>query len=121
LGLPDSEIAFPDIRQRFEPYLGWLDQPKVLCLRFEDFILDREATLGQVYDHAIRLGFPSLLQRDRSIQLLEESINPQRSPTFRSGKVGGWRDQFSPENKALFKEVAGDLLVQLGYEQDDHW
>ncbi len=58
-----------------------------------------------------RRGFPASMERDRSIQILADSIDPQRSPTFRSGKVGGWRSQFSPENKALFKEVAGDLLV----------
>jgi hypothetical protein len=52
---------------------------------------------------------------------LDASIDPQRSPTFRSGKAGGWRKQFSPENKQLFKEVAGDLLIQLGYERDHGW
>ena len=121
LGLPDSEIPFPDICQRFEPYISWLDQPEVLCLRFEDFIQDREAALGGIYDHAVRRGFPSALERGRAIQVLAASIDPQRSPTFRSGKVGGWRNQFSPENKALFKEIAGDLLVRLGYEEEDQW
>jgi len=121
LGLPSSEIPFPDIYRRFEPYLGWLDRLEVLCLRFEDFVQDRETALGQVYDQAVRRGFPSTLERGRAIQVLADSINPQRSPTFRSGKIGGWRSQFSPENKALFKEIAGDLLVRLGYEQDNRW
>jgi hypothetical protein len=121
LGLPDDRIPFPDIYQRFEPYLGWLDHPEVLCLCFEDFIQDREAALGQVFDHAVRRGFSPSLERSRAIQTLANSIDPQRSPTFRSGKVGSWRDQFSPENKALFKEIAGDLLVRLGYEQDNEW
>jgi len=120
-GIPNSEIPFPDIYQRFEPYLGWLDRPEVLCLRFEDFVQEREVALNQVYDHAVGRGFPSSMARSRSIQTLSESIDPQRSPTFRSGKVGGWRSQFSPENKALFKGIAGDLLVRLGYEQDDNW
>lgn len=121
LGLPDSEIPFPDICQRFEPYLGWLDRPEVLCLHFEDFIQDRGAALGQVYDHAVRRGLPSALERGQAIQVLAASIDPKRSPTFHSGKVGGWRGQFSPENKVLFKEIAGDLLVRLGYEEEDQW
>jgi hypothetical protein len=77
--------------------------------------------LGQVYDHAVRHGFPSLWERSQAIGALGDSIDPQRSPTFRTGKVGSWRSQFSPENKALFKEIAGDLLVRLGYEQDNNW
>jgi hypothetical protein len=121
LGLPGEDIPFPNIYQRFEPYLGWLKQPQVLCLRFEDFILDRENAIEQVYDHAVRRGFPSALPREKAIQALADSIDPSRSPTFRSGKVGSWQGQFSPQNKALFKEIAGNLLVRLGYEQDQNW
>ncbi len=121
LGRPGSAVPFPDIRQRFEPYMGWLARGEVLTLRFEDFILRRDATLECVLDHAIRGGFPLSCERSAALQRLAESIDPRRSPTFRSGKVGGWQAQFSPENKRLFKEVAGDLLVRLGYERDDNW
>jgi hypothetical protein len=130
LGRPDFEVAgkmtpaqdlFPDIRQRFEPYLGWLGCPAVLCLRYEDFTADREATLGQVFDFAVGRGFPAALPRERALEVLAASIDPRRSPTFRSGKTGGWRGQFTPEHKRLFKDVAGDLLVQLGYETDNDW
>lgn len=121
LGLPDEKIPFPNLYQRFAPYLGWLDRQEVLCLRFEDFITNRLETLGKVFDHALRRGFPPAMDRSAALEILADSINPQRSPTFRSGKIGGWRTQFSPENKALFKEVAGDLLLRLGYEQDAGW
>jgi len=130
LGRPDFEVPgvptpeeplFPDIRQRFEPYLGWLDCPAVLCLRYEDFNADRESALGQVFDHAVRRGFPAALPRPRALAVLAASIDPQRSPTFRSGKSGGWRAQFTPEHKRLFKDVAGDLLIRLGYEKDNDW
>lgn len=121
LGRPDPDIPFPNILERFEPYLGWLDQPEVLCLRFEDFITRREETLGQVLEHAVRRGFPLNMERSQAIRTLAASIDPQRSPTFRSGKVGGWRQQFSEAHKRLFKDVAGDLLIRLGYEQDDAW
>jgi len=118
LGLSD---LFPDIRQRFEPFLGWIQQPRILTLRFEDFITRREQELGRVLDHALAAGFPLAKSRSEALNLLERGINPSRSPTFRSGKIGAWKDQFSPENKRLFKEVAGDLLIQLGYETDNSW
>lgn len=121
LGRPDIDVPFPDIRGRFQPYMGWLDQPQVLMLRFEDFITQRKETIAGVLDHAIRGGFPLACDRESAINTLADSIDPQRSPTFRSGKVGGWRAQFTPEHKQLFKEAAGDLLVRLGYEQDDGW
>jgi hypothetical protein len=121
LGRPDSPIPFPDVKMRFEPYLGWLGRPEVLTLHFEDFIQRQQVTLERVLDHAVQRGFPLQGSRPAAIQALAESINPQRSPTFRSGKVGGWREQFSAKNKQLFKQVAGDLLVRLGYEQGDDW
>ena len=121
LGLPQLDIPFPDIRQRFEPYLGWLARPEVLCLHYEDFLDDRQAALGRVLDHALAHGFELRLERPQAIQELEESINPQRSPTFRSGKSGGWRKSFTQEHKQQFKAVAGDLLLQLKYETSADW
>jgi hypothetical protein len=120
-GLPDPAIPFPDVRARFAPYLGWLERPETLTLRFEDFLADRPATLGRVLDHAVGRGFSLRIEREAALAVLAAGINPQRSPTFRSGKAGGWRGKFSPENKRLFKEVAGDLLVCLGYERDNDW
>jgi hypothetical protein len=120
-GRPEIEIPFPDICGRFEPYVGWLDRPEVLSLHFEDFIHNRQEILGRVLDHALGRGFPLQSGRESAIRTLLESIDPQSSPTFRSGKTGAWRDQFTPEHKALFKEVTGDLLIRLGYEDDDLW
>ena len=36
-------------------------------------------------------------------------------------KVGGWKEFFTEEHKRLFKEVAGDLLVKLAYEENNSW
>ena len=40
---------------------------------------------------------------------------------MRSGKTGGWVDHFSEGNKALFKEISGDMLERLGYEENSNW
>lgn len=121
LGLSDPAIPFPDIRARFEPYMDWLDRSEILILHFEDFVTNREGAIEQVYNHAVTRGFQTAVEKEKAIGLLAEGIDPQRSPTFRSGKVGGWKTQFSDENKQLFKEVAGDLLIRLGYEQNHDW
>lgn len=113
--------ALPNIYQRFEPYMDWLDQTQVLLLHFEDFITSREKTIAAVYDHAVQQGFCSNYDRETAIQILGNSIDPQKSPTFRSGKVGGWHTAFTEEHKVLFKDIAGDLLIRLGYEQNNDW
>ena len=111
----------PDIRARFEPYMAWLDAPEVLALRYEDFITGQEQAVGRVFDHAVQRGFKPACQRPQAIQALVASIDPQRSPTFRSGKIGGWRKSFTPAHKQLFKDLSGDLLIRLGYEANLDW
>ena len=120
-GLPDLEIPFPDIRGRFDPYMGWLDAPEVLVLFYEDFITHREKTLLRVLNHARSRGLKLHVGEQEALRVLESAINPRKSPTFRSGKIGKWREAFSDTHKALFKEIAGDLLIRLGYEVDDEW
>ncbi len=121
LGLPNSPIPFPNVRARFEPYLGWLDHPEVLVLRYEDLIAMQDESVARVFDHAVQRGFPPQVKREIAVKRLSANIDPQRSPTFRSGKIGGWKSRFNPEHKQLFKEVSGDLLLRLGYEQDHGW
>ncbi len=120
LGRPEMGDLFPDIRGRFEPFLGWL-RPEVCVLKFEDFIQHRETTLDRILTHAEQRGFTLRMPRAEALRTLSDSINPQKSPTFRSGKVGGWRGKFTDAHTRLFKETVGDLLVRLGYEEDADW
>jgi sulfotransferase 6B1 len=120
LGRPGAGMEFPDIAARFAPYLGWLDKPEVLALHFEELIDDRAGALNRILDHLLG-RVPLRAPRPQIVEALETSINPKRSPTFRSGKTGEWRKHFTGEHKRIFKEVAGDLLVHLGYEKDENW
>jgi hypothetical protein len=120
LGRTDTNIEFSNISDRFAPYLGWLDQPQVLALHFEDLIHDRAATLTRIMDHLLTRA-PLRATRQLILDSLETSINPKKSPTFRSGKTGEWKKYFTGEHKKIFKDVAGDLLVKLGYEKDGDW
>ncbi|MBN2115890.1 MAG: sulfotransferase domain-containing protein [Anaerolineales bacterium] len=120
LGRPEADIEFPNIADRFAPYLGWLDQPCVLKVHFEDLIHDRAGTLDRIIDHLLdRAPIPA--PRQLILEALESSINPKRSPTFRSGKTGEWKKYFTEEHKKIFKDAAGDLLIRLGYEKDNNW
>ncbi len=120
LGRPDANIEFSNIADRFAPYLDWLNHPEVLTIHFEDLINDRAATLNRILDHY--LAHASLqAPRELILDSLESSINPSRSPTFRSGKTGEWQNHFTDEHKKIFKDLADDLLVKLGYEKGNDW
>jgi hypothetical protein len=116
---PGSELS--PIRSKYENYLGWLDQPEVLCLRFEDLILKREESLRRLLDYLESRGARLSVARSQAIQTLSEAIAPQKSGTFRKGQPGNWREYFSEANKTFFKEATSDLLFRLGYESTADW
>jgi hypothetical protein len=120
LGRRDTDIEFLDIADRFAPYLGWLNHPEVLSIHFEDLIHDRTAALTRIMDHFLA-RVPLQTRRELILDALESAINPTKSPTFRSGKTGEWTKYFTDEHKKMFKNVAGDLLIKLGYEKDNDW
>lgn len=117
--VPGSELT--PIHRRYEGYLGWLEQPGVLCLRFEDLILNRQASLECLLDYLKMRGYRPETPRPQVVSALETAITPKKSGTFRKGKPGNWREHFTAANVALFKEKTGDLLLRLGYETGNDW
>lgn len=120
-GIDRDGLYMVSVRQRYEGVFHWLEQEHVLCLRFEDLINNRDATLHAMLDEVEKTGYQIPTPREKALSRLVEAIQPRRSRTFRSGKTGGWKDHFTEEHKSLFKEVAGDLLVRLGYEKSNDW
>jgi hypothetical protein len=117
--VPGSELT--SIHRRYEGYLGWLERPEVLCLRFEDLILNRQDALARILDYLETRGYRPRLTRQQAIATLEAAVAPTKSGTFRKGKPGNWREHFTDANKTLFKENAGDILLRLGYESGNDW
>jgi hypothetical protein len=122
LGRPElHDIEFPDIGRRFAPYLGWTRTEGVLALKFEQLIDDRRRVLSQIADHFLQRVPTVTAPRDTLIDIIEASIAPEKSRTFRVGRTGEWKKYFKDEHKRLFKQVAGEMLVNLGYEKDLDW
>lgn len=120
-GVEQPGAQLNSVRAKYADYLGWLGQPGIVCLRFEDLILDRAAALGRLLDYLERRGFQPQTDRRQAIEILQAAIAPRKSGTFRKGKPGNWREHFTAANKALFKELTGDLLPRLGYEENEDW
>lgn len=43
------------------------------------------------------------------------------SSFYRKGIAGDWKNHFTEEDRRVFKEEAGELLIRLGYEKDLDW
>jgi hypothetical protein len=120
-GIDRDGLHMVSVRQRYEGVLEWLRQPHVMCIRFEDLINNRAATLDAMLDEVESTGYQIPTPRPKALRILAHAIQPKKSRTFRSGKTGGWREYFTAEHKKLFNDAAGDLLVTLGYEKSNDW
>jgi len=120
-GIDQDGLHMVNVRQRYEGVFEWLNQPAAMCIRFEDMIDDREKTLLRILAQVEASGYKIPTSPYDALDTLLNSIQPGKSHTFRTGKTGGWHDHFSSANKDIFKQVAGDLLVQLGYEKNNDW
>lgn len=120
-GIEKDGLKMVSVKQRYEGVFQWLEQKHVMCLRFEDLINNRDATLLAMLNEVEKTGYKIPTAREKALPILIEAIQPKKSHTFRSGKTGGWSQHFTEEHKKLFKEVAGDLLVRLGYEKSNDW
>jgi sulfotransferase 6B1 len=120
-GIDRDGLQMVSVRQRYEGVFQWLEQKNVMCIRFEDLINNRDATLSAMLDEVEKTGYKIPTPREKALSILVSAIRPKKSHTFRSGKTGGWKEHFTDEHKKLFKDVAGDLLVKLGYEKENDW
>ena len=120
-GVDRDGLYMVSVRQRYEVVFRWLEQAHVMCIRFEDLINSRDQTLNAMLDEIESTGYKIPTGRAKAMEILVGVIQPKKSHTFRLGKTGGWKEHFTVEHKKLFKDVAGDLLVRLGYEKNNDW
>jgi hypothetical protein len=118
-----AENPLRPIGESFGAYLPWLKDPSTLVVRFEDLIGaqgggDDEKQLGEIERIGDFVERP--LNREQARQVAHKMYG-KGSLTFRKGRVGDWQNHFTAEHKSAFKEVAGDLLTELGYESDSNW
>lgn len=123
-----SNLSQPSIAQDFQRWKGWLHDETTFAVRFEDLVGGRGGgnekkrleSIDRIFDH-LELSM-SLIDIEKGFS--SEKIDPRKSHTFRKGNKGGigtWREKFSEKNKEEMKAVAGDLLIELGYEDDKNW
>ena len=116
------EHGQPSIAQIFDAFSGWLDSDG-LIVRFEDLVGERGGGDSTRQANLLKRIFASLgidLSEDE-MRRISNSLFSDASPTFRKGAIGGWREHFDPEISQMFKAVANEQLIRLGYETDSDW
>jgi sulfotransferase 6B1 len=104
-------------------FAPWLNEPNCLAIRFEDIIGsggggDEEKQFESVRAITNYLGIDF---SEEQIARVAREIFFKKSTTFRKGQIGDWQNHFTEEHKRAFKKVAGEALINLGYENGYDW
>lgn len=100
---------------------------RVHTVRYEDLVGAPEAAmrgvleyLGEAFEPAVLRGSASPRRGNPRSEENEAYRCWQAEQPLFDGR-GSWRDRMTEAEKALFKEKAGDLLIELGYAPNDDW
>jgi LPS sulfotransferase NodH len=105
-----------------------LYKDQFITLRYEDLLAQPWDQMSHLWDF---LGVRTDSQELPEILRVELESNPDRdwqkqkagelvSP-LEKGKSGSWRDLFTLRDKQVFKDVAGELLINWNYELATDW
>jgi len=95
-------------------------QDSYLLVRYEDLVRDKSAEIARLASY-MGIGVDEL-----DIAAIAERTSPSSTRKtagghVRKARMGDWQRYFQKEHKDAFKRIAGDLLIELGYESDLDW
>lgn len=99
---------------------------RYFSLRYEDLLARPYEMLSKVWNF---LGVnPDTLEprvQEEMAQNPDAAWQSEKAPelayALEKGKRGSWKQLFTEQDKTLFKEVAGSVLISWGYEQTPDW
>jgi hypothetical protein len=96
-------------------------------VRYEDLLVRPNEEIGRL------VGFLGADTGDEAVEQAVSSASFEKlskgrergeedtSSFYRKGVSGDWKNYFTERDKEIYKQEAGELLIQLGYEKDDGW
>lgn len=95
-------------------------------VRYEDLLERPEKEMARLFRFLGASDDENLVRRSVEKHSFERKTgrkpgDENSSAFLRKGVAGDWRNVFNERDRQIFKEYAGDLLVQLGYEKDKNW
>lgn len=96
------------------------------ALRFEDLLREPFEALAPLWKQmgAEPLGLAEVVAKEMEVNPDEDWQRRAAGDlvsNLEKGKRGSWRELFTARDKKLFKELAGDFLIEWGFEQDLEW
>src|ERR671917_544784 len=97
-----------------------------LEIRYEDLLQDTPNTLRRALELLHARRGDGVIERCIRASKFERASNRRQGEEdpnsfFRKGVVGDWREVFTERDRELYKDLAGERLVEFGYETSYDW
>ena len=114
----------------------WLNNnAEAICIKYEELLANPVANFSKVLRYigveknveslagviVDRNRFERLSMGRRIWQSGRKPGQENSNSHFRKGITGDWKNYMKPAHIARFKEIAGQQLIELGYEKDLNW
>lgn len=106
----------------FNQFLPWMNSKICYTCKFENLVGPKGGG-----DSLKQINEIQNIAKHINVELTEEQIQHAcenlfgGTETFREGQIGSWKKYFTQEHKNTFKEVSGQMLIDLGYESSFDW
>ena len=122
VGMPSEALdgAPPslDIGQHYKNFMGWSSYSHGLVLRFEDLVGSKGGGSDKSQRESLEkvVSFLGIELDEKELEEIRGNLFFTKSPTFRKGQIGSWKEEFNDDHRQAFKKVAGEILISFGYE-----
>ncbi len=111
------------MKRHAEALVPLINLPGTLVVRYEDFVGSEgggrdDLQLALIFSIAEYLQVPIQPEIALAIQSMLYGNKVKKSATFRSGKIGAWKESFTEEQLDFFNEKFGTVQLALGYSLD---
>jgi protein-tyrosine sulfotransferase len=104
------------------PY--WSD-PRFLTIRYEDLALRPRPALERVMAFVGEPWDDAMLEHASAPSPFRDATrfaqNPEALSAVNTASIGRWQRDLDARDRRIFKRIAGDLLIELGYAADSNW
>jgi sulfotransferase 6B1 len=122
-GIPQQNFMPNLYDNLYRHAMPWLDETNVHKVRFENLVGPEgggSATRQQETLHGI-CTYLGIEHDGEKVVALANKLFGGNTNTFNKGQIGRWREEFTPRHVDLFKEICGNLLQRMGYEENNNW
>lgn len=117
LKIIDDPWLFGNMRDYIKHYIPWMDFPNVVPVSFEEMV-GAKGGGGDAEQQALIWSLQLKLHIPGRPAIFAGQLFDPASPTFHKGRIGAWREAFTPKVRERFAALPQDFMSRLGYPVD---